>query len=260
MAASLGKRLTSWTNCGVHSPDENEGVAGGSTPGARRRGMIYGRRAGHKLRPAQAQLVDELLPRLRLTPEEVEATGNLAGKFGRPMDEIWLEIGFGGGEHLAWQAVRNRHVGFIGIEPFINGIAKLLTAIDDEGLDNVRIYDGDARLMLGALPDGCLSRAFVLFPDPWHKKRHNKRRIVNVDTLTQLHRAMKPGAELRIASDIPDYVRWIMEHARRVPGFVWQAEKAADWRVRPDDWPMTRYEQKALREGRAPAYLSFRRL
>jgi len=258
MAASPGKRSTSWTNSGVHSPDEIDGAGGKNSSGARRRGMIYGRRSGHKLRQSQAALVENLLPQLHLTPEQLHETAR-EDLFPKPVTDIWLEIGFGGGEHLAWQADHNRNVGCIGIEPFTNGVAKLLTAIDEQDLDNVRIFDGDARLMLAALPDEFLSRAFVLFPDPWHKKRHNKRRIVNVDTLTQLHRAMKPGGELRIASDIPDYVRWILSHIRRVPGFVWTAEKPSDWRVRPDDWPMTRYEQKALREGRPPAYLSFRK-
>jgi tRNA (guanine-N7-)-methyltransferase len=245
-------------NCGVHSPDDTDGVAGEENPGLRRRGMIYGRRSGHKLRQAQASLVETLLPQLHLSPEQLASTAR-ADLFPRPVADIWLEIGFGGGEHLAWQAAHNRDVGCIGIEPFTNGVAKLLTAIDEQQLDNIRIYDGDARQMLATLPDAFLSRAFVLFPDPWHKKRHNKRRIVNVDTLTALHRAMKPGGELRIASDIPDYVRWILSHIRRVPGFVWSAETADDWRIRPDDWPMTRYEQKALREGRPPAYLSFRK-
>lgn len=246
-------------NSGVHSPDDDTGATGEENSGARRRGMIYGRRSGHKLRLAQASLVETLLPRLRLAPEEFGSVEKLR-LFDRPLDDLWLEIGFGGAEHLVWQAANNRNVGFIGIEPFLNGVAKLLTAVDAEELDNIRVFDGDARLMLAALPDAVLGRAFVLFPDPWHKKRHNKRRIVNVDTLTELYRAMKPGAELRIASDIPDYISWIMSHIRRVPGFVWQAEAAADWRIRPDDWPMTRYEQKALREGRRPAYLSFRKV
>ncbi|WP_205042010.1 tRNA (guanosine(46)-N7)-methyltransferase TrmB [Rhodoligotrophos defluvii] len=219
--------------------------------------MVYGRRSGHKLRPSQAALTETLLPRLRLDPSALPLP--LERAFKAPVREIWLEIGFGGAEHLLWHARRNPQVGFIGVEPFINGMAKLLSAVQSEGLANIRVYDGDARLLLPELPTACLSRAFVLFPDPWPKKRHNKRRIINAETLAELARVLKHGGELRLASDIPDYVRWMLAHARRVPQFVWAAERAEDWRTRPEDWPQTRYEQKAVREGRTPAYLRFHR-
>ncbi len=173
--------------------------------------------------------------------------------------ETWLEIGFGGGEHLAAQARANPQTGFIGCEPFINGVAKLLAAIEDEGLGNIRIYDDDARDVLETLADASISRVFLLFPDPWHKKRHNKRRFVSPENLEQLARIMQPGAVLRIASDIPDYIRWSLHHIRNHPDFDWLAECATDWRIRPDDWPPTRYEAKAVREGRTPCYLSFTR-
>ena len=174
-------------------------------------------------------------------------------------NEFWLEIGFGGGEHLAWQAARAPHVGMIGAEPFINGVAKLLSQIDDEGLENIRVHYGDARPLIEALPAASLSRVFVLHPDPWPKKRHHKRRMVSPWFFSEAARLLKPGGELRIASDIPDYIRWTLMHARNEDAFEWTATSASDWRDRPDDWPQTRYEAKAIREGRAPAYLIFHR-
>ena len=254
---SPGKKQISSTNCGVRS-DSVAGEHDRPQGDQRRRGMIYGRRSGHKLRPTQASLLDTLLPELRLDPDGLPSP--LTGAFSSPVTQIWLEIGFGGAEHLLWHARRNPSVGMIGVEPFINGVAKLISAIDAEKLGNIRVFDGDARLLLEALPPASLDRAFVLFPDPWHKKRHHKRRIVNSDTLSRLAQALKPGAELRLASDIPDYIRWMMEHARHVPALAWLAEHPEDWRARPADWPQTRYEQKALREGRTPVYLRFRRV
>lgn len=184
--------------------------------------------------------------------------------FGPEIREIWLEIGFGGGEHLAWQAAHNPEAGFLGCEPFINGVAKLVGEIDERGLANVRIHADDARFLLERLVPGSLARVFILYPDPWPKKRHNKRRFINPETLALLAAALAPGGELRFASDIPDYVAWTLAHIRRhnLTGkgrFEWLAEAPSDWRNRPDDWPRTRYEAKAIREGRTPAYLRFRR-
>jgi tRNA (guanine-N7-)-methyltransferase len=211
---------------------------------------LYGRRQGHKLRNRQARLMETLLPDLRIT---------LADAANIQANDVWLEVGFGGGEHLAWQAMQNPAVTFIGCEPFINGIAKLLSQCKTMELKNIRIYDGDARDIMEVLPDNSISRAFVLFPDPWPKKRHHKRRFVCKDNLQQLARIMKPGAKLRIASDIPDYIAWTLEHINRANLFTWQAGKPDDWRLRPADWPPSRYEQKALCEGRTPVYLSFER-
>ena len=174
-------------------------------------------------------------------------------------DETWLEVGFGGGEHLAWQAAQNPRVGVIGAEPFINGVAKLLVHVDEQGLENVRIHFGDARPLMEALPDASLSRIFVLHPDPWPKKRHYKRRMISPWFFEESARLLKSGGELRVASDIEDYVRWTLMHAQNAKDFEWTAMRADDWRVRPDDWPQTRYEAKSLREGRKPAYLVFRR-
>ena len=199
--------------------------------------------------------MEELLPQVAVAPEDVAAVV-------RAHDgPVWLEVGFGGGEHLAWQAARHLGTLMIGAEPFVNGAAKLLSQIDEQNLTNVRVRHGDARDLMAAMPDGCLDRLFVLHPDPWPKRRHHKRRIVNQDLLREAHRLLAPGAALRVSSDIPDYVRWTLMQVRRQreagPGFAWTAERPADWQDRPDDWPQTRYEAKARREGRPPAYLAF---
>lgn len=225
---------------------------GGSAGGHR----FYGRRKGHPLRPRQAALVAALLPRLRLDPA---APADPAALFAASKRELWLEIGFGGGEHLAWQAAHNPEIGFIGCEPFLNGVAGLLAEIERRELANIRIWDGDARDLLVRLPDAGIARAFILFPDPWPKKRHWKRRLVAGDTVEELARVLRPGGELRIASDWPGYVDWMLRRLAAHPAFAWTARAPADWRVRPADWPPTRYEAKALAAGRRPAYLTFRR-
>ena len=168
-----------------------------------------------------------------------------------------LEVGFGGGEHLAEQARRHPDTGFIGCEPFENGVAKLLTQVQASGLRNVRVVPDDARGILVRLPDASLSFVFVLFPDPWPKLRHHKRRFIQTRTLDQIHRLLKPGGELRIATDHTDYGQWALMHLMRDNRFEWAATRAADWRVRPDDWVATRYEQKALKAGRSCIYLRF---
>jgi tRNA (guanine-N7-)-methyltransferase len=195
----------------------------------------------------------ELLPKVAVTPETVAET--LRGWPG----DVWLEVGFGGGEHLAWQAEREPGTLMIGVEPFLNGVAKLLTLIEERNLSNVRVFRGDARRLMAAMPDACLSRLFVLHPDPWPKRRHHKRRIVSQPFLEDARRLLRPGAELRVSSDIPDYVRWSLMQAERQGGFDWTARRMADWTERPEDWPRTRYEAKAVREGRTPTYLSFLR-
>lgn len=218
----------------------------------------YGRRKGHGLSGRKQALVDDLLPRLRLDVS-VEAPVPLSPLFSGSIKAVALEIGFGAGEHLAWQAANRADWGFIGCEVYINGTAALLTRVDEAGLDNIRIYDGDARDLLAWLPAASLDRVFVLFPDPWPKKRHHKRRLISVETLDGLARAMRPGAELRIASDIPDYIRTSLLAARAGHTFEWLAGNPGDWRNRPADWPETRYERKALLEGRPCNYLTFAR-
>ena len=218
---------------------------------------LYGRRQDKPLKPRQQRLVETLLPSL-CAPDPAKGTIDPSAIFPNSR-ECWLEIGFGGGEHLAWQAERNPDIGMIGAEPFVNGVAKLLVEIDDKKLDNIRIHFGDARPLIEALPDGALARIFVLHPDPWPKKRHHKRRMVSPWFYDQAMRLLQPGGELRIASDIPDYIRWSLMHARGARDLEWTAERADDWRIRPADWPQTRYEAKAIKEGRTPAYLVFRR-
>ncbi len=222
---------------------------------------FYGRIHGKTLKPAQRRDLDEALGPLSLP--EVDWAANpdrtpldLAAIFGGRA--IWLEVGFGGGEHLVHQATNNPDTGFIGCEPFINGVAMLLGKIRKSGTENIRLHPGDVRDLFDVLPEASIEKAFVLYPDPWPKKRHHRRRFVTPEHLKPLARALKPGAELRIATDIPDYVRQTLEE---VPGhgFDWLAERAADWRDPWPDWLSTRYEQKALREGRIPHYLTFRR-
>jgi len=246
----------------------------------------YGRRKGWKLRPHQAQLVETLLPKLTLVPK---AGLDPREYFDRDVDDVWLEVGFGAGEHLAWQAEHNPGVGIIGAEPFVAGMAKLLSKIAAPsaslrsapppvggerntqylsspvgggpaegrggGLSNIRIYPEDATDVIDALPDASLGRVFVLFPDPWPKTRHHKRRFLQTALLDELARVMRSGAELRFATDDNGYLVWALERFMAHPAFVWTAQSPAGWRARPPDWPETRYEQKAL-HGK-PVYLRF---
>jgi tRNA (guanine-N7-)-methyltransferase len=185
---------------------------------------------------------------------------DLPALFPRPVEAVWLEIGFGGGEHLSAQAEAHPEIGFVGCEVFENGIARLTTAIARRGLANIRVFPEDARLLLAALPENSIARTFILFPDPWPKMRHRKRRLVARPALDELARIMAPGAELRLATDDPDYLAWMIEAATAHPGFRWTARTAADWRDRPEDWPPTRYEEKAISAGRTPIFLRFVRV
>lgn len=224
---------------------------------------FYGRRHGKKLRPRQVKLLDGLLP--RVAPPGVAWDENPAR---RPVDfaalvpdarEVWLEVGFGGGEHLIAMAKANPDIALIGCEPFVNGVAMCLMALDDAGLGNVRIHAGDAREIFDVAADAAFTRVFVNYPDPWPKARHHKRRFIGPENLAHLARVVAPGGRLHVASDIPDYIRHTLEAAARQPAFLWTAERPADWRRPWPDWPGSRYEAKALREGRTPCYLTFRR-
>ena len=208
------------------------------------------------MRPGQRDLVENLLPKLEVDPVSTDIFDPRTG-FGPDLDDVWLEIGFGGGEHLAWQAVANPGTGIIGCEPFINGVAKLLTRVRDDDLSNVRFYRDDARLLVERLRENSLGRAFILFPDPWPKTRHHKRRIISDEVLGHLARALRDDAELRIATDDAGYLEWILWHLCRHPAFRWQASSPADWRNRPDDWPVTRYQEKAVAVGRNCAFLTY---
>jgi tRNA (guanine-N7-)-methyltransferase len=220
---------------------------------------VHGRRRGRRLRPGRAALLETLLPDLRIDLPAEGGWLDPAALFDPPRGRLWLEIGFGAGEHLAWQAAHNPDVGLIGSEVFVNGVASLLRHMREEGLDNVRIHDDDARALIAALPDASVDRTFLLFPDPWPKARHAPRRFVGPRNLAELARVMADGAELRIASDDVTYQRWALRQMQACPVFAWQVSGPRDWRERTDDWPPTRYEQKAVAAGRRPIYLRYRR-
>lgn len=230
---------------------------GGASEGAPRR-QLYGRSKGKALRAAQAGRIADMLPRIAID------TGRLgsepAAQFASNPQELVLEIGFGGGEHLAAQARRHPECGYFGVEPFLNGVAKLLGEIEGDGLSNIRLLRGDAREVLAALPDASLASVFLLYPDPWPKRRQRKRRIVDPDFLGAVARVLRPGGELRFATDIDDYAGWMLARIARQDKLVWLAERADDWRQPWPEWHRTRYEEKALREGRIPAYFRFRRV
>jgi tRNA (guanine-N7-)-methyltransferase len=216
----------------------------------------YGRRRGRKASPRQQALATDLLPRLQV-PLDTPPPEPLSMLGGPDCREVWLEIGFGGGEHLVWQAEKNPDVLLIGCEPFMDGVAKVLDAVATRGLANIRLHADDARAVLRWLRPGSIDRAFVLFPDPWPKARHRKRRLVNSETIDALARVMRVGAELRLGTDIGDYAGQMLEVVLASGAFDWQANRPADWRERPADWPSTRYEEKGIREGRRCAYLRF---
>jgi len=216
---------------------------------------VHGRARGRPLGPNRQALVDRLLPALELDPR---AGGIDPGRaFGRRRAGIWLEVGFGAGEHLAWQAGHNPDIGLIGCEPYLQGVARLLSEIDAQGLDNIRLYLDDAGGLIAALPEASLGRCFVLFPDPWPKRRHHKRRFVTAENLDLLARTLTDGAELRFATDHMGYARRVLALAARHPAFDWPATRARDWRTKPADWPRTRYEAKARAAGREILYLRF---
>lgn len=233
--------------------DDTEGA-----PPPRRR-ALHGRRQGPKLRPGRRRLLEERLPEIGFAVD-LGAPLDPFGLFEPRPRALWLEIGFGGGEHLEAQAALHPEVGFLGVEPFRNGVARLLGVVEVRRLRNVRVLVDDARLLLDALPEACLDRAFVLFPDPWPKARHRKRRIVNPETVARLAALIRPGGELRLATDDPDYARWMLATLLAEPRFAWTAERAADWREPPADWAPTRYEAKARAAGRRPVFLGFVRL
>ena len=218
---------------------------------------FYGRRKGHALKRQQATLLETLLPQLAV--DLTSLPKNLANLFPNQPDDTWLEIGFGGGEHLIARAQAHPETGFIGCEPFINGMAKALVAIDANGLKNIRLHFGDAIDLINWLPEASLTGVDLLYPDPWPKKRHWKRRFVQDETVAKLARIIRPGGTFRFATDIPHYAAWTLERLMRTPSFSWTAEKADDWRLPWPEWVETRYEAKAKREGRTPAYFIFRR-
>lgn len=210
---------------------------------------LYGRSKGKALRQHQAELITVLLPKLAL---------DLSTPFA-PLRDTHFEIGFGGGEHLIEAAARQPEIEFIGCEPFVNGMAKLLARIEERGLTNIRLHQGDAAVVLDWLPDASLSRVYLFYPDPWPKRRHRKRRFIGDENLVRLARVMAPGAELRFATDIDDYAAWTLARLRANVAFRWRAQTAEDWREPWDGWTRTKYEAKAVAAGRRAVYLTFTR-
>lgn len=217
-----------------------------ATPLRRR---LYGRSKGKALRQHQTELMTELLPKLALDLSKPLPL--------RPGRETRFEIGFGGGEHLIAAAATAPEADFFGCEPFVNGMAKLLARIEARGLTNIRLYQGDAAEALDRLPDASLSRVYIFYPDPWPKRRHRKRRFISPENLARLARVMRPGAELRFATDIDDYAAWTLARLRACDAFRWQARTAEDWRAPWEGWTQTKYEAKAMAAGRRPVYLTF---
>jgi tRNA (guanine-N7-)-methyltransferase len=219
----------------------------------RNRRKLYGRRKGPKLSQRQAGLRQTLLGELAWRIGD-----DPASQFPNTVQDFWLEIGFGAGEHLVWQAREHPQAGLIGAEPYEMGVAKLLTKLEETPLNNVRLYEGDGREIIEALPDASLSRFFLLFPDPWPKTRHHKRRFLQTEMLDLLAAKLKPGSELRFATDDKSYLPYALERLMAHSAFRWMAQEAADWKGRPADWPPTRYETKAIKG--PPCFLRFQRL
>jgi len=253
--------MTSADTSPPQNPAQNPAKNPAKNPGAER---LYGRRRGHKLRLGQQVLLTEALPPLRVGLDRLAGLGP-RGVFAAPVTEAWLEIGFGGGEHLAAQAAAHPGIGLIGCEVYENGIVTLLAALDrrvaagSPPLDNLRLMVEDARLVLDALPAASIDRVFVLFPDPWRKVRHHKRRLISRSTLDRLAVVMADGGELRLATDHVDYLHQMLSLAPVHPDFEWLARGPRDWRRRPEDWPETRYERKGIAAGRPPTFLRLRR-
>lgn len=222
-------------------------------------GSFFGRRKGHKLRLHQADLIAHLLPHLALDIGN-PAPADLAGLFDVKVSDIRLEVGFGGGEHLIAEALAFPDIGFIGCEPYVNGMAKILTQIEAGSVKNIRLYAGDAAELLAWAPPQSMARIDLIHPDPWPKRRHWKRRFVQDATVAAMARIIKPEGEFRFVSDIDDYCAWTLAHLLRSPDFLWTAERASDWQLPWAGYTMTRYGRKAEREGRKAAYLRFRRI
>ncbi|ESY11471.1 tRNA (guanosine(46)-N(7))-methyltransferase TrmB [Mesorhizobium sp. C386A] len=217
---------------------------------------FFGRRHGKTIRPQQAAALESGLGAYGLDLS-VQAPAELRALFSADVSTVRLEIGFGGGEHLLHRATEAPATGFIGVEPFVNGMAKLMMAVREKPLANLRVYDDDATRLLDWLPQTSLDGIDLLYPDPWPKKKHWKRRFVSPLNLDRFARVLKPGGKFRFASDIDTYVNWTLLHCRAHGGLLWQVQDGADWHRPYEGWPGTRYEAKAIREGRRPAYLTF---
>ena len=220
---------------------------------------FFGRRKGHRLRPQQTRLLETLLPRLAVDLQS-SAPADLRDLFPESVGEVRLEIGFGGGEHMLAEAAEHSRSGIIGSEAFINGMAKALAGIAAQRIGNVRLHLGDVALLMPWLPRGSLSRVDLIYPDPWPKRRHWKRRFVQEQSLGEIARVLRPGGEFRFVTDVADYAAWTLRHVAQSAMFEWTAERADDWRLPWAGFGGTRYEAKAKQAGRVPSYLIFRRI
>lgn len=232
---------------------------------------FFGRRKGRIIRKAKSFLLEHFLENVRV---DEKAVFDKKTMFGTPVDEVHLEIGFGDGGHLAELSKRKKNIGFIGVEVFQNGVANLLSLMTgvkeaaattgdikllDERADNVRIYDNDVRLLFQAIPDGFIDKIYLLFPDPWPKKRHADRRFIHPDNLRELARILKNGGILQIATDHPIYKRHVLRVMHECKDFIWTAKTFDDWRREPEDWVQTKYQQKAIKEGRKPVFFEYKK-
>lgn len=233
---------------------------------------FYGRRQGRKIRKAKTSLLDAFLPQIKINDNTKFDAQTM---FGQPVEKVYLEIGFGNGEHLAGQAQKHPNIGFIGAEVFKNGVANLLSLITgikegsnlpenfvltDNRTDNIRVFDDDMRILFSRIPDAFLDKVFVLFPDPWPKKRHAFRRFINPDNLKEIARILKKGGILRVATDHKVYKGWTLRQLHNHPDFRWTATCGNDWKHEPQDWVETKYQRKAIREGRKPVFLDYERI
>ena len=243
----------------AHDDSSKPDAWSGDRDAQRSHGSFFGRRKGHRLRAHQAGLIEHLLPRLALDIAS-PAPADPRDIFDSPISEIRLEIGFGGGEHLVAETLACPGDGFIGCEPYVNGMAKILSKIEGHNIGNIRLFAGDAAELLAWLPSQSLARIDLIHPDPWPKRRHWKRRFVQDQTVAAMARVLKPRGEFRFVSDIDDYGAWTLSHLLRASDFFWTAERAADWLKPWDGYTMTRYGQKAEREGRKATYLRFKRV
>ncbi len=241
--------------------DEADRDGNDKAPGEPRRLVhSYGRRRGRKLKPNQTVLVDDKLPAYALAKPAPGMYLDIPSLFGFVPRALWFEVGFGGGEHLAHQAANNPDVALIGAEPFVNGVVSAVRHLETRRLENVRLYAGDARELLGHLPEASLEKLFVLHPDPWPKQRHHKRRLIAPPFLDEAARLLKPGAELRLATDDEPYLLWMLVQMKAHPAFAWTARVADDWRLYPPDAIETRYAAKARLQGRKATILRYARL
>ena len=221
---------------------------------------FYGRRKGRKLRQGRQAQIQEKLPRVLIPIFSGEGPLDPKSLFYQPVKDVWMEIGFGAGEHLAFHASTNPDIGFLGIEPFINGVASLLSKMERQNLNNVRLLNDDVRLILSNLASNSLGRVFILFPDPWPKNKHRRRRLFSNALLDKLSQQMRPHAELRFASDNMCYIRDVLEVVSNRNDFNWEPRRSKDWKNRPSDAIETRYESKARKAGQPCVYLSFRKV